>query len=115
MQVDELKGIEDSLLYETLRLLIVPMKISGIFFVRKKGSFAPSLRGTLGSMTPLQVSAEGRVVFPSANNLKCKPTCPFHFMENDLASCNDRAFIVLILPVDVFSHTHKRIFVGCPL
>ncbi len=54
--VDELKGIEDSLLYETLRVLIMAMKISGIFFVKKKGSFGNSLKERLRSLTALQAS-----------------------------------------------------------
>ena len=53
--LDELKGIEDSLLYETLKVLVVAMKISGIFFVKKKGSFGQSLKEKLRSLTALQV------------------------------------------------------------
>ena len=60
--LDELKGIEDSLLYETLKVLVVAMKISGIFFVKKKGSFGQSLKEKLRSLTALQVRTNVYVI-----------------------------------------------------
>lgn len=49
------KTIEDALLFQTLRPLMFCMKLSGIFFIRKKGQFGKTFREVLRSCTALQI------------------------------------------------------------
>ena len=53
--MEEFKTIEDSLMYQTLKPLLTRMKFSGIFFIKKKGTFGKSLVGRLRSLSALQI------------------------------------------------------------
>ena len=68
--LDDLKRIEDTLMYNKLKPLIQFMKLIGIFFVRKRGSFSKSPVGIMQSMTPLQVYCLFTVLVLLANYIR---------------------------------------------
>ena len=53
-KADELRTIEDSLIYQKLKILFYFMKVAGLFFVRRKKTHHGGLRGFLVNSSPLQ-------------------------------------------------------------